>query len=367
MSGADCGRARDSGACIHVSSGRYRNRLRLDPGGVPPSFVSVGYQARSTSEFGDDIKLGGTDRTLQNVTVGLNDWACQSDYTLSGSTWTATGKPCVTTPLSTFSHPITLNIYRVDNSGPLPVPGPLVTTLTQNVDVPFRPSADPANCGEGASQWFNPDTDTCHNGLAFNVVFDFSTTVPVLPDEIIVAVAYNTQSYGAQPIGTAGPYNSLNVSLAKDAPTTGTDVDSAAMLQDSSNGSFYADGGAGGTGTFRADTGWGDYNGLVLAINAAAPAVAPSLASTGSTGPGPAGTGSGVLLLVLGAGMITIRRVRLHARISSVFSVASTGFEPVKLKTADLQSAPFGRLGNLPGRLRPHVITWPNALHKNTS
>jgi len=24
-------------------------------------------------------------------------------------------------------------------------------------------------------------------------------------------------------------------------------------------------------------------------------------------------------------------------------------------------------LGNLPGRLRPHVITWPNALHKNTS
>jgi hypothetical protein len=30
--------------------------------------------------------------------------------------------------------------------------------------------------------------------------------------------------------------------------------------------------------------------------------------------------------------------------------VASKGFEPLKLKTADLQSAPFGRLGNLPWR-----------------
>jgi hypothetical protein len=28
--------------------------------------------------------------------------------------------------------------------------------------------------------------------------------------------------------------------------------------------------------------------------------------------------------------------------------VASKGFEPLKLKTSDLQSDPFGRLGNLP-------------------
>ena len=41
--------------------------------------------------------------------------------------------------------------------------------------------------------------------------------------------------------------------------------------------------------------------------------------------------------------------------------VASEGFEPPKSETSDLQSDPFGRLGNLPGRLRPRGITWPNA------
>ena len=33
------------------------------------------------------------------------------------------------------------------------------------------------------------------------------------------------------------------------------------------------------------------------------------------------------------------------------FLVASEGFEPPKLKTSDLQSDPFGRLGNLPRAL----------------
>src|ERR1019366_7052544 len=46
--------------------------------------------------------------------------------------------------------------------------------------------------------------------------------------------------------------------------------------------------------------------------------------------------------------------------------VASKGFEPLKLKTSDLQSDPFGRLGNLPERSRPRVITCPEALNKNT-
>jgi hypothetical protein len=49
-----------------------------------------------------------------------------------------------------------------------------------------------------------------------------------------------------------------------------------------------------------------------------------------------------------------------------ITNVASEGFEPPKLKTADLQSAPFGRLGNLPGRFRPPVFSWPNALNQNS-
>ena len=284
------------------------------PAVYPPSFVSLGYQATQTSEFGDDIQLGGTDRILKTVTVGLTDWACESDFTLSGDTWTATGLPCVTTPSSTFSHPITVNIYEADNSGPLPVVGALIATLTQDVDVPFRPSASPGVgpgfCGDGATQWYNPGTGTCHNGFGFNVLFDFSATAPVLPDEVIVAVAYNTQTYGADPIGAAGPYNSLNVSLADYPPTVGTDVDPDVMLWNTSNASNYADNGVGGTGTLRADTGWGDYNGLVLAINAEGPL---ALASTGSAAPAPFAVGAGAFLLLVGAGLISIRLVRRRA------------------------------------------------------
>ena len=36
--------------------------------------------------------------------------------------------------------------------------------------------------------------------------------------------------------------------------------------------------------------------------------------------------------------------------------VADTGFEPVKALPADLQSAPFGRSGNLPWPANPNII-----------
>lgn len=36
--------------------------------------------------------------------------------------------------------------------------------------------------------------------------------------------------------------------------------------------------------------------------------------------------------------------------------VASAGFEPTKAEPSDLQSDPFGHLGNLPGRPRPNVV-----------
>ena len=51
------------------------------------------------------------------------------------------------------------------------------------------------------------------------------------------------------------------------------------------------------------------------------------------------------------------RKGPLNFERASVFTealfVASKGFEPLKSETSDLQSDPFGRLGNLPGRFRP--------------
>jgi len=280
------------------------------PAVSPPSYVSLGYQATSTAEFGDHIQLAGTDRVLDTVSVGLTNWACESDYSLVGNVWIPAGGPCTTTPGSTFAHPITVNLYEVDTSGITPLKGALVATLTTTFDIPFRPSANPGIgpglCGAGSTQWYNSGTGTCHNGFATTVTFDFSTPAPTLPDELIVAVAYNTETYGASPLGAPGPYNSLNVSLANAAPTVGTNVDNDLMFWNTLNAANYSDGGAGGVGILRADTGWGAYFGLVLEIHA--DAAAPSLAATGSS----SRTGLAVVLLLFfgGAGFLLVAGLR---------------------------------------------------------
>lgn len=289
---------------------------------LPPSYASLGFQATSTAEFGDHITLAGTDRVLESIAVSLTSWACESDFTFSGGTWTPAGGACVTTPGSSFEHPITVTVYAADLTGPTPAVGAVLATVTQTVDVPFRPSANPGVgaglCGAGATQWFNPSTGTCHNGFAFVEQFDFTTAATVVRDDIIIGVSYNTQSYGPAPLGVAGPYNSLNVSLSSVAPTTGTDADAAALFWNTTQASFYADGGAGGTGTFRHDAGWSAFRGLVIEVvtaldfpTLALPDVTPAgqLPATGasvSTTVAPLGLAA----LLIGAGTLLLLRRR---------------------------------------------------------
>ena len=86
----------------------------------------------------------------------------------------------MTTPGTTFPETFTLNLYNV---GPGPTVGSLITTLTQTVNIPFRPSADPVNCtGGDAGDWFDPVAGVCDPGLATNVVFDLSAGQRRPPD-----------------------------------------------------------------------------------------------------------------------------------------------------------------------------------------
>lgn len=201
------------------------------PATPPLSYPSLGYQATQTREFGDLVELAGTNRDLETVTVGLVSWACESGG----------GAGCVTTPGTTFSHPITVTIYE---EGVGPGPGAQVATLTKAVDVPFRPSAD-ATC-PSSSQWRDPVTSACQSGFLFLETFDFTSLVVAVPSRIIVTVAFDTQTYGHAPIGATGPYNSLNVAVVSSLPTVGTDVDPDTM---------YWDGGAPASGLL-ADSGW---------------------------------------------------------------------------------------------------------------
>lgn len=214
------------------------------PSPLPPNVASLGFQATSTSEFGDLVILGGTDRALESVTVTMSDWALFSDYSsdirYSGDS-------------TNWTHPITVNVYD-DSLGTNGVPDTLLATTTETVTIPWRPEAD--NTCSNPTAW-RFDATTCYNGFAFNATFDLSNLNVTLPNEVIVGIAYNTQSYGSAPIGVTGPYNSLNVGIpSNQAVTAGADEDDDAVFWNTSHAAFYTDGGTAGVGTFREDTGW---------------------------------------------------------------------------------------------------------------
>lgn len=206
------------------------------PNPVPPNVASLGFQATSTSEFGDYIHLAGTDRLLSTVTVTMSDWALYSDYSSDIR---------YSDDAVNWTHPITLNIYSVVPGSPNTV-GVLLATKTQTVTIPWRPAADPT-C-PGGTAW-RASNNQCYNGFAFNVTFDLSSLNVTLPNDIIVGVAYSTQSYGASPIGVNGPYNSLNVGIATgQVANVGSD--------DNSDKTFWDTIYPGYTAGFKEDTGW---------------------------------------------------------------------------------------------------------------
>ncbi|MBP7842595.1 chitobiase/beta-hexosaminidase C-terminal domain-containing protein [Candidatus Woesebacteria bacterium] len=244
---------------------------------MPGSYPSLGFQATQTSEFGDHLQLAGLERQAERITVELTNWACENDFTSDGSGgWTpnrANTDACVTTPGSSYVHPITLNVYEVDNSGLNPAVGPLIVTKTVDTAVPFRPSYDIRCTAPGSDvpfggTWYDEVTDSCVHGFNFDVPFDLNGEV--LPEEVIVTVAYNTQSYGNTPIGANGPYNSLNVAVGNVSPSVGINVDPDDVFWNTSTASSYTDGGPGGI--LRRDTNWSTYV-PIIKIETSAPVV----------------------------------------------------------------------------------------------
>lgn len=215
---------------------------------LPSGYPSLGYEATQTYELGDKITFGGSSRQLDKVAITLTSWACESGG------WNTSD--CETTPGATFSHPITLNLYKVANDGTV---GDEIASVTQTFDIPYRPSANPACSDE--KQWMDTNED-CFNGYNHVVVFDLSGVS--VPDTIIYGVAYNTSHYGETPIGGAnGPYDSLNVGLNTDepAPYIGTDVDNDEVFWDTTYSGY--------TRGFKADSDWAPYK--VAAIFTAVP------------------------------------------------------------------------------------------------
>lgn len=219
------------------------------PSSLPPNIASEGFQATQTAEFGDYVHLAGTNRVLKTVTVTMSDWAVQAS---PGNVAFCSANPA-SCPSGGFKHPITLNVYSAGPVvGGLRTKGTLLGTVTQTFTIPWRPADDLANC-PADSAWFSGGT--CYHGLAFNISFDFSNVFVNLPNDVILGVAYSTQTWGAAPLGVDGPYNSLNVG-AQGTATTGTDDNVDRVFINSQTAGNYTDGGAGGVGIFREDTAW---------------------------------------------------------------------------------------------------------------
>jgi hypothetical protein len=237
------------------------------PGHIPGNVPSVGFEATSSSELGDEIRFTpGTGRAPIKVDVLMSSWGCEGGHWFSGD--------CSTAPGATFDVPITLYLYSVNTAGPVHATGVQLAAVTQTFKIPYRPSASPS-CADGT--WLNPSDKQCYNGYATAIQFDLQQLKLQLPDSVIWSVSYNTSHYGPSPIGESAScytsaggcgYDSLNVGVQTFTPDilTGTDVDPDGIFWNTSYAPNYCDGGADGTGTFRADTGagcWTDYRPLV--------------------------------------------------------------------------------------------------------
>jgi hypothetical protein len=231
----------------------------------PGNLASESFEATQTSEFGNQITFAGTARVLDNVVVQMSSWGCES------GSWSADN--CTTTPGSTFTEPITLNIYNVGAGNSV---GTLITSDTPTFSIPYRPTADAnyaTDCAATAAAedvpvsdfdgtWYDAALNSCFNGYLTNITFNFGHVV--LPSNVIYGIAYNTSDYGTSPYGDSTlchstsegcGYDSLNVGLSEEPtnPSVGSDPNLGTVYENTLYAGFYCDNGLGGTGTFRID------------------------------------------------------------------------------------------------------------------
>lgn len=163
-------------------------------------------EAQPTNEIGTHVRFApGTPRALHTVRFGFESWAQRSQHTGIGDE-------------NGWLQAMTVNVYAV---GPTPTtigtsPGPILATFTRSVLVPWRPAPSDAcgiNTQDGQRQYTDAVSGACRSGKDFVATFDMSALGVVLPDEVIVTLATNTQNNGYQPIGSPGPWNSLNLAF----------------------------------------------------------------------------------------------------------------------------------------------------------
>jgi hypothetical protein len=198
---------------------------------LPPDVYSEGPEAYAYTQIGDGVSLAAPHGSkLDQVTVIMSSYAC-----VTGN-WYTPGT-CVTPPGSTYTIPITLNIYSVvtgtslEGVTPAPAPGALLATVTKSFAIPYRPSGNSVNCSAATySLFYDARTQTCNYGFASPITFDFSSLNVTLPSQIILGVQFNTTHYGPNPIGQGAACFSTVAGCFYDSLNVSTDSDRGAFL-----------------------------------------------------------------------------------------------------------------------------------------
>jgi hypothetical protein len=211
---------------------------------------SVGFEATSTSEFGGQVEFARTARIDPTVTIVLNSWACQN---LKGEA------ECETTPGSTFTWPITLNVYDVEENNE---PGPKIASMNEEPTIPFRPSPNPKCKPAPIEKWVGWG-NKCLPDKAVKVSFRLEGVE--LPEKAIISVAYNTTTYGYEPTpGDEKGEDSLNVGVTEPpgTPSVGKDSLPKYAYVNSTYSAMYEPEPHGPEGTFSLANGWTGYQPL---------------------------------------------------------------------------------------------------------
>ena len=208
------------------------------PSPLPPNVASLGFEATSTSEFGDQVHLGGTNRVLDAVTVTMSDWALYSDYSTdvryAGNS-------------ATWSHPITVNVYST-HLGANGAPDTLLATKTQNVTIPWRPAADPT-C-PGGTAWRAADNSLLQrHRLQRGVRSEQPERHAAERRHRRRRLQHRRLRLDTDPRRPGRTTRSTSAFPRTRPSTVGSDANADAVFWNTSYAPFYADGGAAGTGT----------------------------------------------------------------------------------------------------------------------
>ncbi len=154
-----------------------------------------GFECCGTSSFGGEVTFAGSNRSSPTITAGLLSFGCEAGG----------DETCTTKKNATFTWPITLEIYEAGAGDEV---GPLITRVTREFKIPYRPSESPKCPNEGWTKGYGKE---CVVAIAHNIAYSLPGFK--LPNTAIIALAFNTESYGSKPTGEEGPENSLNVTL----------------------------------------------------------------------------------------------------------------------------------------------------------